>query len=66
MLGFVASVCTHRATRDSNVACCCERLHEPLGITGSGAVNFREQGTLSKYFQEARELLIRLLGSREH
>ena len=29
MLWLVASVCTHRATRDNNVACCCERLHGP-------------------------------------
>jgi len=45
-------------------------LNEPLpgvlGNMGTRAFTFREQGILSNYFQEARELLTRLLGSREH
>ena len=43
---------------------------EPLpgvsGNTGKGAFILGEQGILSNYFQGTRELLIRLLGSREH
>jgi len=45
-------------------------LNEPLpgvlGNMGTRAFTFRGQGILSNYFQEARELLTRLLGSREH
>ena len=36
LLQAIAHICEHRATRDNivgpnNVACCCERLHGPLG-----------------------------------
>ena len=37
-----------------------------LGNAGTRAFIFREQGILSNYFQGTRELLIRLLGSREY
>ena len=41
-------------------------LQELLWNTGTGVFAFREQGILSNYFEGTRELLIRLLGSREH
>ena len=45
-------------------------LNEPLpgvlGNKGTGAFIFREQGIFSNYFQGTRELLNRLLGTREH
>lgn len=41
-------------------------LQEVLGNTGTGVFAFREQGILSNYFEGTRELLITLLGSREH
>ena len=40
--------------------------HEVLANTGTGTFIVRVQGILSNYFQGTRELLIRLLGSREH
>ena len=43
-----------------------EPLSGVLGNTGTGALTFREQGTFSNYLQGTGELLIRLLGSREH
>ena len=44
----------------------CEPLPGVLGNKGTGAFIFREQGICSVYFQGTRELLIRLLGTREH
>ena len=43
-----------------------EPLPGVLGNKGTGAFIFREQGICSVYFQGTRELLIRLLGTREH
>ena len=43
-----------------------EPLPGDLGNKGTGAFIFREQGIFSNYFQGARELLNRLLGTREH
>ena len=37
-----------------------------LGNKGTGAFFFRDQGIFSNYFQGTRELLNRLLGTREH
>ena len=45
-------------------------LYEPLpwvlGNNGTGAFIFREQGMLSNYFHGTRELLIILLGTKQH
>ena len=43
-----------------------EPLPGVLGNKGTGAFIFREQGIFSNYFQGTRELLNRLLGTREH
>ena len=44
----------------------CEPLPGVLGNKRTGAFIFREQGIFSNYFQGTRELLNRLLGTREH
>ena len=51
--------CPTRPSRD-------EPLPGVLGNKGTGAFIFREQGICSVYFQGTRELLSRLLGTREH
>ena len=43
-----------------------EPLPGVLGNKGTGAFIFREQGILLNYFQGTGELLITLLGTREH
>ena len=43
-----------------------EPLPGVLGNKGTGAFIFREHGIFSNYFQGTRELLNRLLGTREH
>ena len=43
-----------------------EPLPGVLGNKGTGAFIFREKGIFSNYFQGTRELLNRLLGTREH
>ena len=43
-----------------------EPLPGVLGDKGTGAFIFRGQGICSVYFQGTRELLSRLLGTREH
>ena len=45
---------------------CYDPLPGVLGNKGTGAFIFREQGIFSNYFQGPRELLNRLLGTREH
>ncbi len=41
-------------------------LSRSQGFWGTGAFIFREQGIFSNYFQGTKELLGRLLGTREH
>ena len=43
-----------------------EPLPGVLGNKGTGAFIFREQGIFSNYFHGTRELLNRLLGTREY
>ena len=50
----------------SRIAHMPEPLPGVLGNEGTGAFIFREQGIFSNYFQGTRELLNRLLGTREH